>query len=222
MEQERCVVCLEPKSLVVTNCCGQFIHYDCFKECLKCNEKRTCPHCRVYCCCDPKFFANKHEYQKFYQVLGVPLVYRLTRVQRKPGFSFYHTHYDLSFEEMVMLAKSRNWVKIEKDEEEQQAAAAAESRRRAEEREEEVYVITLRFADTLEQAEAGQRAEDVNEDEWQQLQRVTGSPRVLSAPAGWREMRQADRQNAATDHLLQAVTEALQECDIGYQIWRPE
>ena len=219
MEQERCVVCLEPKSLVVTNCCGQFIHFDCFKECLKCDQKRTCPHCRVYCCCDPNFFTNKQEYQTFYEALGVPLLYRLTRVHGVPGFSFYHKHCDLSVEEMITVAKSHEWEKERKEEEERQAARAAERQRRAEEREEEVYVFTLRFADTLEQAEEGRRAEDVNEEEWDRLQRVTGSPRVLSAPAGWREMRQ-------TDHLLhqvtEALTEALQEWNIDYQIWRPE
>ena len=95
--------------------------------------------------------------------MGVPLVYRLTRVHGCSGFSFYHKHCDLSVEEMITVAKSHNWEKERKEEEEEQAAAAAERRRRAEEREEEVYVFTLQFANTLEQAEVGRRAEDVNE-----------------------------------------------------------
>ena len=141
---------------------------------------------------------------------------------------FYHKHYDLSVEEMVMKAKSRDWLKMEKDEEERQAALAAERQRRAEARDEEMYVFTLRFANTLEQAEAGQRAEDVNEDEWQRLQRITGSPRVATPPSGWEAMRQADRQQhtttvtTTTSRLLQAVTETLQEFNIDYQIYRPE
>ena len=53
MEQERCIVCLESDSdtLVVTNCCGQSIHFECLKEPLESSLSRTCPHCRVYCCC---------------------------------------------------------------------------------------------------------------------------------------------------------------------------
>ena len=226
MEQEQCVVCLDPKSLVVTNCCGQFIHYECFEKCLKCDDKRTCPHCRVYCCCQPKCFANKKEYETLYQALGVPLLYRLTRVQGQTGFSFYHEHCDLSMEEMIALAKSRDWIQLNKDEEERQAARAAERQRRGEAREEEMYVFTLRFANTLEEAEAGQRAENVNEDEWQRLQRITGSPRVSTPPPGWQAMRQADRQQhtttTTTERLLQAVTETLQEYNIGYEIYRPE
>ena len=127
-----------------------------------------------------------------------------------------------------MKAKSRDWLKMEKDEEERQAALAAERQRRAEARDEEMYVFTMRFANTLEQAEAGLRAEDVNEDEWQRLQRITGSPRVATPPSGWQAMRQADRQQATTtvttttSRLLQAVTETLQEFNIDYQIYRPE
>ena len=155
-------------------------------------------------------------------------MYRLTRVQGQTGFSFYHKHYDLSVDEMVMKAKSRDWLKMEKDEEERQAARAAERQRRVEARDEEMYVFTLRFANTLEEAEAGLRAENVNEDGWQRLQRITGSPRVSSPPSGWQAMRQADRQQhtttitTITDRLLQAVTETLQEYNIGYQIYRPE
>ena len=116
---------------------------------------------------------------------------------------------------MVTLAKSHDWVKKEKEEEERQAARAAERQRTAEERAEKVYVFTLRFANTLEQAEEGRRAEDVNEEEWDRLQRVTGSPRVLSPPAGWREMRQTDR-------AVQQVIEELEQWNINYQVWRPE
>ena len=210
MEQERCIVCLESESLVVT-----IIHFDCFKECLECNEKRTCPHCRVYCFCQPKVFSNKQEYETFYKALGVPLLYRLTRVYGQPGFSFYHKHCDLSVEGMVTLAKSRDWVRKEKEEEERQAARAAERQRRAKKRAEEVYVFTLRFANTLEQAGEGRRAEDVNEEEWDRLQRVTGCPRVFSPPAGWREMRQTDR-------AVQQVIEELERWNIDYQVWRPE
>ena len=112
---------------------------------------------------------------------------------------------------MVTLAKSRDWLEKEKEKEERQAARAAERQRRAE----EMYVITLRFANTLEQAEEGRRAEDVTEEEWARLQRVTGSPRRLSPPAGWREMRQTDR-------AVQQVIEELNRWNIDAQVWRSE
>ena len=150
MELERCIVCLDSEpSLVVTNCCGQLIYFACLKESLESSLSSTCPYCRVYSCCGPKFLSNKQEYQTLYEALGTPLIYRLSRVYGRMGFVFYHQHYDLLVEDVIVLGKSQDWIEKEKQEKEQEKRAAAERERRAE----ETYVITLRFADTLERGE---------------------------------------------------------------------
>ena len=111
---------------------------------------------------------------------------------------------------MIVLGKSRDWIEKEKQEKEQEKRAAAEGERRAE----EIYVITLRFADTLERAEEGRRGEDVSDEEWARLQRVTGSPRVSSPPAGWSAIRRTDR-------LIMEVAEELNRWSIDYEILTP-